>query len=265
MEAFFAAYKDSLPQVGESVLLSKLSVKMATSDSVRQLAYAKINTIKRRLDNGEDFIALAKQYSEDPSAENGGDLGFVGKGTLNELKFEEVAFSLTPGQTSGIFETRLGFHIIKVDEKKDQTVHVRQIFVSVSPTSATVDGVKGRLDSVRTNAKTADDFIAAVKTFCTDNQLKSKDGKLGWMPLLSLPEAVRGVIDSLATGQVSPPLRDGNDYILYRLDDRRQNRTLTLEDDFDLLAEKAKEITAQKKLLDLVKKWRHELYVDVRL
>jgi peptidyl-prolyl cis-trans isomerase SurA len=265
VEDFYNAYRDSLPKVGESVSLSKLTVKLMPPDSVRQRAFAKIGTIKRRLDNGEDFAALAKQFSEDPSAENGGDLGFIGKGTLNELKFEETAFSLAPGQTSGMFETRLGFHIIKVEAKKDQTVHVRQIFVAVSPAQDAVDRVKAQLDSVRSGAKTRDDFIASVRKFCTDAQLKSRDGKLGWIPLYSLPEAVRSVIDSLAVGQVSLPVRDGNEFVQYRLDDRKSNRNLTLEDDFDFLAEKAKEITAQKKLLDLVKKWRHELYIDVRL
>jgi peptidyl-prolyl cis-trans isomerase SurA len=265
VEAFYAQYKDSLPTIGESVLLSKIAVQLKPADSLRQVAYTKINSIKHRLDNGEDFAALAKQYSEDPSAENGGDLGFIKKGTLNELKFEEMVFSLNVGQVSDVFESRLGFHIVMTVAKKDQMVHVRQIFVTVFPPQAAIDRVMAQLDSVRSHAASQDDFIDAVRKYSTDNQTKSKGGRVGWVPLFSLPDQVRSALDSLKGGQMSIPLRDGNEFSLYRVADRVQNRALTLSDDYDLLAEKTKEIMAQKKLLDLVKKWRRDVYVDIRL
>jgi peptidyl-prolyl cis-trans isomerase SurA len=265
VEAFYAQYKDSLPTIGESVLLSKIVAQLKPADSLRQVAYAKITNIKRRLDNGDDFATLAKQYSEDPSSENGGDLGFIKKGTLNELRFEEMVFSLNIGQVSDVFESRLGFHIVMAVAKKDQMVHVRQIFVAVSPPQATIDRVMAQLDSVRTNAASEADFMDAVKKYSTDSQTKSKGGRMGWVPLFSLPDLVRAAIDSLKPGQMSAPLRDGNEFSLFRVDNRVQNRALTLLDDYDLLAEKTKEIMAQKKLLDLVKKWRRDVYVDIRL
>jgi peptidyl-prolyl cis-trans isomerase SurA len=263
--SFYKQYKDSLPTIGESVQLSKITVKLTPPDSLRQAAFVKITGIKRRLDNGEDFAAVAKQFSEDPSAENGGDLSFITKGTLSELRFEEIAFSLNVGQISDVFETRLGFHIVTVVGKKDKMVHVRQIFVRVTPPEASIDRVMAQLDSVRTNAKSQDDFAAAVRRFSTDPQSKAHNGRLGWVPLFSLPEAVRATLDSLPAGGIAPPHRDGNEITMYRLDDKMKNRALTMEDDYELLAEKTREIMAQKKLLDLVRKWRHEIYVDIRL
>lgn len=265
VESFYAQYKDSLPTIGESVLLSKIAILLKPADSLRQAAYAKITSIKRRLDNGEDFAALAKQFSEDPSAENGGDLGFVKKGTLNELRFEEMVFSLDVGRISDVFESRLGFHIVMTVAKKDQMVHVRQIFVAVSPPKAAIDHAMALLDSIKSHAGSQADFADAAKKFSTDNPTKSKAGRVGWVPVYSLPDPVRVAIDSLKPGQLSVPLRDGNEFSLYRIDERVQSRALTLADDYDLLSEKTKEIMAQKKLLDLVKKWRREVYVDVRL
>ncbi len=265
VEQFYRDYKDSLPTIGESVLLSKIAVKLGTPDSVRQAAFAKAKSIKRHLDAGEDFAAVAKQYSEDPNAAGGGDLGFITKGTLNELKFEEAVFSLNVGQTSDIIESRLGFHIVNVMAKKDQTVHVRQIFVSVTPPEAAIQRAMAQLDSVRTAAKTPADFADAVRCFSTDAQSKAHGGRVGWVPLFSMPEAARTALDSLAAGGITAPVRDGNEITLYRVDDRMKNRALTMEDDYDLLSEKAKEIMAQKKLLDLVKKWRREIFVDIRL
>jgi peptidyl-prolyl cis-trans isomerase SurA len=265
VQAFYRDYKDSLPTIGESVLLSKISITLTSPDSLRQAAYARITGIKRRLDKGENFGAVAKQYSEDPSAADSGDLGFIAKGTLSELKFEETVFSLGVGQTSDVFESRLGFHIVAVVAKKDQMVHVRQIFVRVTPPEAAVVRIMARLDSVKAAAHSSDAFSAAARLLSTDAESRAHNGRMGWVPLFSLPEGLRAVFDSLSPGGMSAPLRDGNEITLYRLDDRKKNRQLTMEDDFELLADKTREIMAQKKLLDIVRKWRREIYVDIRL
>jgi peptidyl-prolyl cis-trans isomerase SurA len=265
VQAFYDTYQDSLPLMGESVYLSKIAVHVSASDSVRQIAFKKISGIKQRLDNGEDFGALAKQFSEDPSAENGGDLGFIKKGTLSELNFEERAFLLNAGQISDVFESRLGFHIITVVEKKDQTAHVKQIFIKVSPPEELLQKTTDLLDSVKNNCKNKSDFIAAVKRFSTDNQTKANDGRMGWSSLYELPEKIKSAIDSVKAGEMSAVVRDGSDFTLFRVDDRKAQRKLTIEDDYTVLAEKTREISMQKKLFDLVKKWRGEVFVEERL
>ncbi len=71
-----------------------------------------------KLQRGEPFEALARQYSTDPgSKEQGGDLGFVNRGaTVPE--FDQLAFTMQPGQTSGIVHSKFGYHIIQVLEHK---------------------------------------------------------------------------------------------------------------------------------------------------
>lgn len=83
------------------------------------VAQAKARIVQARLADGGKFEDLARQYSDDPgSAERGGDLGFVSKGTLVK-EFEDVAWSLRPGQTSGLVKTQYGLHIIRVHEVKE--------------------------------------------------------------------------------------------------------------------------------------------------
>ena len=73
--------------------------------------------IKARLEAGEDFATVAKEVSDDPAtAENGGDLGWVFKGERGDA-FDEVAFSLEPGEIGGPIEMNGGYAIIKVEEK----------------------------------------------------------------------------------------------------------------------------------------------------
>lgn len=80
-----------------------------------------------RFRRGEKFEDLA-QYSEDPGSKaQGGDLGFVSRGQLVG-EFEKVAFSLKPGQTSGIVKTQFGFHIIRVtDSRSPQPARIEAV------------------------------------------------------------------------------------------------------------------------------------------
>jgi foldase protein PrsA len=79
---------------------------------------AEANDVLKQLQAGKDFAALAKQYSQDEATrDNGGDLGWFPKGVMPP-EFEAAAFQLQPGQLSGVVQSALGFHIIKVIERQ---------------------------------------------------------------------------------------------------------------------------------------------------
>jgi parvulin-like peptidyl-prolyl isomerase len=84
----------------------------STASRSQAEAQSGINDIKSQLDTGGDFAALAKQHSDCPSGKSGGDLGEFGRGQMVK-EFEQTAFGLPVGGTSGIVETPFGYHIIK--------------------------------------------------------------------------------------------------------------------------------------------------------
>ncbi|HUT72296.1 MAG TPA: peptidylprolyl isomerase [Desulfatiglandales bacterium] len=73
------------------------------------------------MNKGEDFAALAREFSQCPSGSRGGDLGYLGRRQLVKPP-EEVAFALPPGQVSDIVETAFGYHLITVIEKRPETL-----------------------------------------------------------------------------------------------------------------------------------------------
>jgi peptidyl-prolyl cis-trans isomerase C len=118
-KAFYAGHPE-LFKAPEMVRASHILIKVEPNASAEDKAKARerITAIQKRVKNGDDFAALAKESSECPSGANGGDLDYFQRGQMVG-PFEEVAFSLKPGSVSEIVETQFGYHLIKVVDKKD--------------------------------------------------------------------------------------------------------------------------------------------------
>lgn len=81
----------------------------------KRIKKQKAHLALKKIRSGEDFIAVAKEFSEDISASTGGDLGEIERGKMVP-EFEKAAFLLKEGEVSGLVETPYGLHIIKVDK-----------------------------------------------------------------------------------------------------------------------------------------------------
>ncbi|NLO04557.1 MAG: tetratricopeptide repeat protein [candidate division WS1 bacterium] len=90
---------------------------MMTPEEAEAKARERIDEVKAQLDAGGDFAELATEHSHCPSAAEGGDLGWFGPGQMVP-EFEEAAFALQPGETSDVVETDFGFHIIRVEDRR---------------------------------------------------------------------------------------------------------------------------------------------------
>jgi peptidyl-prolyl cis-trans isomerase C len=81
---------------------------------------AQAKELQERVNKGEDFVALAKAHSKDPGSKGeGGDLGYFGKGQMVPV-FEETAFSLKPGEVSAPVKSQFGWHIVKLEDRRQR-------------------------------------------------------------------------------------------------------------------------------------------------
>nr|WP_298174098.1 SurA N-terminal domain-containing protein [uncultured Pseudomonas sp.] len=147
-EALQNAYRDEIANLAEQRQAAHILIEPSDSLSDEQ-AKAKIQEIEKRLQQGEDFAALAKEFSNDPgSAGSGGDLGYAGPGVYDPA-FEEALYALEKGQVSVPVRSEFGWHLIKLlgvqapevptlDSLKDKLLRdlkarqVEQRFVEVS-------------------------------------------------------------------------------------------------------------------------------------
>jgi len=94
------------------ILLMYAGSERSSATRTKQQAEQQIASIKSELDGGGDFADLARRHSDCPSGKRGGDLGSFGRGQMVK-EFEQTAFALPVGGTSGVVETVFGYHIIR--------------------------------------------------------------------------------------------------------------------------------------------------------
>ena len=119
---------DFREKIRQSLLQKKLGEKIASDAKLNGGAQKQAEDVLKQVQAGGDFAALAKKYSQEGSASNGGDLGFFGKGQMVP-EFEKAAFALEVGKVSGIVKTQYGYHIIKVTDKKDDQIKASHILI----------------------------------------------------------------------------------------------------------------------------------------
>lgn len=94
------------------ILLMYKGSMRSMADRSKDEALATVTRLKQEVEAGSDFAELAKRHSDCPSGQDGGDLGYFGRGQMVP-EFEDAAFKLQPGQVSEVIETAFGYHIIQ--------------------------------------------------------------------------------------------------------------------------------------------------------
>ena len=110
-DAMKKVYEEAIQKVAGEKEVHARHILLPTEDEAK--------AVKAELDKGADFAELAKKKSKDPGAADGGDLGFFTKDQMVP-EFSAVAFELAPGKISDPVKSQFGWHIIKVEEKRDR-------------------------------------------------------------------------------------------------------------------------------------------------
>jgi len=267
VETFYNAYRDSLPGMKPSVDISHILLQITPSEESVQEAFEKIKMIQDRLASGEDFAALARQFSEDPgSAANGGEIGFVSRGTLVK-EFEETAFALEEGEISDIVQTQFGFHIIQLLERQGERINVRHILIQLRPKASDEQRVVEELQNIRETVLAGDSAFEDLALKYSDDPNVEKDrGHLGTFEeggfqIKEFETAIR----NLNPGDISEPFKTEFGYHIVRLNSRNEARQLTLENDWQQVEQWALQDKREKEFTNWMAELRQEIPVVVKV
>jgi len=237
-----------------------------------------------RINKGEaSFSTLARLYSQDGSARNGGELGYTGRGQWVP-EFANVAFNLTdPKKVSKIVETEFGFHIIQLIDKRGDKVNARHILLKPEVSDSAVEASIARLDSIATAVRQGTvpemlipflnpekpiekfTFEDAVSVFSDDKDTRSNHGLMAntsesghtsRFRMQDLPQDVARVVDTMKVGEISNAFRMVNERgktmcAIVKLKKRIEGHKANASDDFLVL----KDVVTTKLREEKIHQW----------
>ncbi|MBP6459295.1 MAG: peptidylprolyl isomerase [Crocinitomicaceae bacterium] len=174
------AYKRLSSEIRASHILIKVDINASPIDTLK--AYNKILAIKNKIEKGEDFNLIAKQNSEDPSAEiNNGDLGYFTAFQM-VFPFEEAAYNTPIGKISNIVRTRFGYHILKITDLRPARGIMKASHIMISlKKDASEEEIKAalrKIDEIYDKIIKGENFEELAQNFSDDPGSADKGGKL---------------------------------------------------------------------------------------
>ena len=271
---------DSIPFVPTEVEVQIITQQPRVEQEEINRVKERLREFTDRINKGEtSFQTLARLYSQDGSARNGGELGYTGRaGWVPE--FANVAFNLTdPKRVSKIVETEFGFHIIQLIDKRGDKVNVRHILLKPEISDEAIQKALNRLDSVANDVRAGTvpealkpyfkgetfTFEDAVTIFSDDKDTRNNNGLMANVTqesrtsrfrLADLPQEVARAIDGLKVGEVSKPFEMISDRgkkvcAIVKLKSRTEGHKATITEDFQIL----KNLVLEKRREDKLHQW----------
>ena len=255
---FYKTNRDSLPDLPERIDIDHILITEKPSPASKQNTLDMIEEIRNEIINGSlSFEDAAFQYSQDPgSAEEGGDLGFVPKGTFVP-EFEKAAFALKPGEISEPVETQFGYHVIQSLETRGELIHARHILFSIQTTDEDNQYVINMLSTIRDSIIEQGDFERFARKYSEDPDVKTNGGHLGEFAIetLQIPEFGE-VAKNLKEGEISQPFISPYGFHILRLNKYLPAEKISLKDHYPILENMA---LNQKQSL-FWENWMNDLY-----
>lgn len=260
---FNAIPKDSLPFFSTEVEVGQIVKLPIINEDSRQESIDLLNELKTKIESGESFGALAKQYSEDPgSGRDGGELGFFKRGDLVP-PYEAAALRMKPGGLSEVVESQFGFHLIQLIERRGNEYNTRHILIKPKSSQDDLEGARLFLDTLRTRVLSDTiNFSKAAYDNSDDVMTKQHGGFFvddsgnNRVPADQIDPTLYFLIDKMQPGDISEPhpytMPDDKPAMrVVYLKNRIKPHEANLKDDY----QKIYEATLAQKKEDKVTKW----------
>jgi peptidyl-prolyl cis-trans isomerase SurA len=258
--------KSGLPERPAVAHLATIFIGLESSAPAREKARVEIDSLYQRILAGEDFGTLAREFSEDPSAESGGNLGKLKLSDLGNRAFADAAARLKPGEVSNPVLTPFGYHLIEVTAADTTTgeVELRHILVRLKAEDRDIKEVFALAEDVHRQLTEGAPFDSMAIRYSTDDATAPEGGDLGWLRVRDLPDFFRDVLKDMKVGNFSPVLREPSGFRIVKLLEYEGARPYT----FAEVREELRQVLVQDKMEETYDSYleglKSEFYVDLR-
>ncbi|MCS6796599.1 MAG: peptidylprolyl isomerase [Raineya sp.] len=272
--------KDSLPVYVTELEIAQIVKNPPLLKAEKERVRSRIEQVyKRIVEEKQSFEEMAKIYSEDGSRDAGGDLDWSKRGNMVP-EFEAVVFKLKPGEISKPFESRFGYHIVKLVDRRGDEFHAKHILMMPDWEQVDTQEAERFLDSLRTRIlqdsisfeKAAlqysdDKGIGSMNTASNGGRLMASDGSYR-IPFNQLDSFLSDLVDNMKVGEISRPhtfrTYDGKKalrIILFRAKHPAHVADFNL--DYPKIQQEALEVKKNQKLMEWLQKAKNEVYIEI--
>jgi peptidyl-prolyl cis-trans isomerase D len=225
LQAYFDQHKAEFQGPGRAVL-SAVMIPRTVSAADSAAARAKVLALREEIVKGAKFEDVAKRESADTiSGRNGGDLGKGGRGRFVP-DFEKAAYALGKGELSQPVLTPFGYHLIRIDDKKGDTLSLRHILIRIQTSDSASTRIDKEADALSRSAGSSDQGkkldSAAQKLGLKISRAIALEGEPATMDGKQIPSASAWAFGGAKPGETSELFDDDNGYYMVRLDSLRE-------------------------------------------
>lgn len=266
---------EEIPEIPTKLELIQIIINPIISQAQKDKLRERLNIFRDRVYNGEDFQMLATLYSDDPvSASKGGELGFVNRGDLVP-EFERAAFRLRPGEISEVIESKFGFHIIQLIERRGDQINVRHILLRPKVSATSLNDAKVKIEKIADEIKSGSiTFEEAILKY-SDDDSKNSGGVLIDQKTMSnmhiiedMDPSLKFLVKDLDESEFSAPnifsnSDETNAYRLIKVKSKLNAHKASLSDDFSMIKEFALNMKRQDELFNWIKRTVNTTYIEI--
>ena len=266
---------EEIPEIPTKLELIQIIINPIISQAQKDKLRERLNIFRDRVYNGEDFQMLATLYSDDPvSASKGGELGFVNRGDLVP-EFERAAFRLRQGEISEVIESKFGFHIIQLIERRGDQINVRHILLRPKVSATSLNDAKVKIEKIADEIKSGSiTFEEAILKY-SDDDSKNSGGVLIDQKTMSnmhiiedMDPSLKFLVKDLDESEFSAPnifsnSDETNAYRLIKVKSKLNAHKASLSDDFSMIKEFALNMKRQDELFDWIKRTVNTTYIEI--
>lgn len=268
--------EDEIPVIPAQYEYAQITIRPEISLEEENRVKAELRELKASIEGGSSFAAMAVLYSEGPSANAGGEIGYLGRAQLDP-EYAAAAFNLKGDRISNVVKSEMGYHIIQLIDRKGDKVNTRHIIMTPKVSPEAREQAHERLDSLANMIrKEKISFEEAAMRFSSDKNSRNNGGLVinpnnltSRFTVEELDGSVSKVLANLKISEISDPFESTDPesrqqvYTIIKLIDKMESHKANLQNDYQYLSDLFLQKKRESKLEEWINNKQQQTYIRI--